>query len=133
MERDDDLQLRDWPRLRDGLRDLLLVHAAAELHWDHPASVGQQTPGAGLGSLVHQHSKGKRTFLFRNVSSMFLRYFFMKKPSINCLLDIQMKRQFCSPNNLTISPWSYWNSDRNLFYIQFKNINEFLKILGLNS
>ena len=58
VEPEQDLQLRDQTGLRHGLRDLLLVHAAAQLHGDRPAHQGQQPARGRLGPLVHECAQG---------------------------------------------------------------------------
>ena len=106
----DDLQLRDRQRLRHRLRHLLLVHAAAQLHRDHQASAGQQTSGAGLGPLVHEHSEGKNTIqtiiwkiIDRYVLNLILnasnQYVWLKIQ--DCLKDFRLN--LCSEN-----PQSCW-------------------------
>ena len=57
VEWDDHLQPSAAPRA-DRLRNVLLVHAAVQLHRDSPPERTQRTRGARLGPLVHEDRQG---------------------------------------------------------------------------
>ena len=64
VEWDDHLQPPATPRA-DGLRNVLLVHAAVQLHRDSPPEWTQRAEGARLGPLVHENWQGEFLVLIR--------------------------------------------------------------------